>query len=74
MKPFANFLSDLCGREETNSMIMIKIMFLSDLCGREEYQRGATAQRIFLSDLCGREEVTVDGYQAVTISKRPVRS
>ena len=30
-----DFLSDLCGREDTGKVIVDYIDFLSDLCGRE---------------------------------------
>ncbi|EGE21717.1 hypothetical protein E9U_02106 [Moraxella catarrhalis BC8] len=31
-----SFLSDLCGREDINTVRQLGVDFLSDLCGREE--------------------------------------
>ena len=51
-----DFLSDLCGREASDGVIIGWHFFLSDLCGREADADTTASDVRFLSDLCGREE------------------
>ena len=71
---FAQFLSDLCGREDSKLADISESQFLSDLCGREDSKLADISESQFLSDLCGREGDLTNDDGVWRVSKRPVRS